>query len=92
MLDNACKDAFAVTHPSADCILYDDEDCDGSEGVKEMRQGAFVLNKLDFDVESVSIRKGCYLNIYSGILILNIWIIDQKIYFKIILLFMIINV
>ena len=63
-----CKVAFNK-HPSADCILYDDEECDGEEGVKEMRRGSVLFDvetELDFDVESVSIRAGCLLTVYTG--------------------------
>jgi len=61
-----CKDVFKRTYRGASCILYDDEDCDGNEGVKEMKQNEFLINPLGFDVESVSVRKGCYLNVYTG--------------------------
>ena len=65
-LGNACKDVFKRTYRGATCVLYDDENCDGREGVKEMTQGEFLLSSLEFDVESVSIRKGCFLNMYTG--------------------------
>ena len=64
-----CKEVF-VTHPAAGCTLYDDSKCNGEEGMKTMKSGWFLLTdqtKLELDVESVSIRKGCYLTIYSGI-------------------------
>jgi len=63
-----CKETFAK-HTPADCILYDDEECDGDEGVQEMRRGGVLLTAktvLPFDVESVSIRKGCQLTVYTG--------------------------
>jgi len=63
-----CKETFSK-HTTADCILYDDEECDGDEGVKEMRRGGVLLTAktvLPFDVESVSIRKGCQLTVYTG--------------------------
>ena len=63
-----CKEAF-VEDSGASCILYDDEKCDGSEGVKELTNGALLLTDttaLDFDVESISIKKGCQLSVYSG--------------------------
>jgi len=64
---NTCKDVFKRTYSGASCILYDDEDCDGNEGVKAMTQGEFLMTEpLGFDVESVSVRKGCYLNMYTG--------------------------
>ena len=59
-----------VTHPAAGCILYDDSKCYGEEGMQTMSSGGFLLTdqtELGWDVESVSIRKGCQLSIYSGI-------------------------
>jgi len=63
---NACKDVFKSKYRGASCILYDDENCDGEEGMKEMAQGDFLMSSLGFDVESVSVRKGCFLNLYTG--------------------------
>ena len=60
---------FDTTHLDADCVLYDDEHCDGEEGVIEMRRGEYFMNAtldLEFDVESVSVRKGCFLDVYTG--------------------------
>ena len=57
------------TYPDASCILYDDEKCNGQEGVKEMGNGDIAMNietMYSFDVESVSIRQGCTLTIFSG--------------------------
>ena len=57
------------TYPNASCILYDDENCNGDEGVKEMNNGDVALNfesMTGFDVESVSIKQGCKLTIYTG--------------------------
>ena len=57
------------TYPDADCILYDDEKCDGTEGMKLMKNGDTEINfeaTYHFDVESVSIKKGHKLTIYSG--------------------------
>ena len=63
---NGCKDVFKRTYRGASSILYDDENCHGEEGVKEMTQGEFLMSPLGFDVESVSVRKGCFLNLYTG--------------------------
>jgi hypothetical protein len=63
-----CKEVF-VAHSAAGCILYDDSKCKGKEGMKTMSSGGFLLTdqtELEWDVESVSIRKGCQLSIYSG--------------------------
>ena len=57
------------TYPDASCILYDDEKCNGQEGVKEMGNGDIAMNieiMYSFDVESVSVRQGCTLTIFSG--------------------------
>ena len=57
------------TYPGASCILYDDEKCNGQEGVKEMGNGDVIMNieaMYGFDVESVSIKQGCKLTIFSG--------------------------
>ena len=57
------------TYPDASCILYDDEKCNGDEGVKVMGNGDVALNFESingFDVESVSIKQGCKLTIYTG--------------------------
>ena len=65
-----CTFVFDTTHAEADCVLYDDEHCDGEEGVLEMREGESFMNAtldLEFDVESISVRKGCFLNVYTGI-------------------------
>ena len=66
------KDRCPVTfnnYPDASCILYDDENCNGDEGIKEMGNGDVALNfesMNGFDVESVSIKQGCKLTIYTG--------------------------
>ena len=57
------------TYPEADCILYDDEKCDGTEGMKVMKNGDVASNfeeTYGFDVESISIKKGHKLTIYQG--------------------------
>ena len=57
------------TYPDASCILYDDEKCNGQEGVKEMGNGDIAMNietMYSFDIESVSVRQGCTLTIFSG--------------------------
>ena len=63
-----CQDIF---HENSDakCILYDDENCDGYDGIKKLKNGDVVKNieeKFGFDVESISIKKGCQLTVYSG--------------------------
>ena len=59
--------AFNV-HPDASCILYDDEYCQGDEGIKEMLSGESLKEVQEiFDIESISIRKGCQLIVDTGI-------------------------
>ena len=63
-----CPDTF-YSHPNAACILYDDERCVGQEGMKEMGNGETIFDigdKMDYDVESVSVRQGCQLVIDTG--------------------------
>ena len=66
--ENFCPESF-FKHPDASCILYDDEKCDGEEGMKQMVNGDIVTNieaTFGFDIESVSIRKGCKLTVHAG--------------------------
>ena len=66
--EHRCKEAF-INHSEDSCILYDDDRCDGEEGLKAMKNGASLMNVVklvDFDVESVSVRKGCQLTVYTG--------------------------
>jgi len=67
--EDLCKDIF-VRHSNASCILYDDEKCDGSEGIRKLSAGESFVNgttALGFDVESISIKDGCQIKIFSGI-------------------------
>ena len=66
--EDLCKDIF-VRHSNASCILYDDEKCDGSEGIRKLSAGESFVNgttALGFDVESISIKDGCQIKIFSG--------------------------
>ena len=52
------------------CALYDDENLDGSEGFKQMHSGDKISElekKFGFDVESLFIKQGCQLDVYTGI-------------------------
>ena len=73
-----CRGTF-YNHPEADCILYDDEYCDGDEGLKIMANGKTLYDVTSergvqrreetddpFSVESLSVRKGCVLEIFTG--------------------------
>ena len=68
---DVCDEAF-TGHDEAQCILYDDGGCDGTEGVRYLRTGDTILDvnslriESDFDIESVSVRKGCQLTLYTG--------------------------
>ena len=66
-----------MRHPDASCILYDDEDCNGEDGIRKMANGESILDvekksfksedREEFDVESVSVKKGCQLIVNTGI-------------------------
>ena len=63
-----CSDTF-YSHPNAACILYDEERCDGQEGIKEMGNGVTIYDigeTLEYGIESVSVRQGCQLVIHTG--------------------------
>ena len=66
--EDFCQDIFDK-NPDVDCVLYDDERCDGDKGIKKLKSGDVVTNieeTLGFDVESVSIKKGCQLKVHTG--------------------------
>ena len=43
-----------MRHPDASCILYDDEDCNGEDGIRKMANGESIL-----DVEKMSFKSVC---------------------------------
>ena len=55
-----------MTRPDAGCVLYDDELCNGEEGEKELSGGDSVESVSEFTVESVSVKTGCQLTIFTG--------------------------
>ena len=66
--EDLCPDTFSL-YPNARCILYDDEKCNGAEGMKQMGNGDDITNiemRYSFDVESISIKRGCEMTIFSG--------------------------
>ena len=68
MEQDLCPTTFN-TYQDASCILYDDEKCNGQEGVKEMGNGDIAMNietMYSFDVESVSVRQSCTLTVFAG--------------------------
>ena len=72
MIGELCENAF-VRHSKADCVLYDKVDCDKTIGTREMGNGDTIMDieKLTktnetFEVESISVREGCALTVYTG--------------------------
>merc|ERR1711944_235996 len=64
-LGDLCEEIF-LRHANASCILYDDEKCDGSEGIRKLSAGESFVNGTTapgFDVESISIKDGCQIKI-----------------------------
>ena len=65
------------------CILYDDTKCDGRKGATQLSNDETLFNvenSIGFGVESVSIRKGCQLTLYTGnSLILYVNILCQNV-------------
>ena len=67
-VEDQCKDMRSL-RPHTSCVLYGGQKCNGKEGLKELSNGANLFNvkeMLDFDVESVSVRDGCQLTLYTG--------------------------
>ena len=65
---NMCQNVFEKD-PETNCVLYENERCDGREGLKELHDGERlwnVENQTLFNVESISLRKGCRLTLYTG--------------------------
>ena len=72
LIGELCENAF-VRHSKADCVLYDKIDCDKTIGTREMGNGDTIMDieKLTktnetFEVESISVRAGCALTVYTG--------------------------
>ena len=72
----ACKKVFEQ-HPHANCVLFSDEDCltdveDGTaiEPAAINRAITYLdlglASRLSNEIESISVRKGCSLKVYSG--------------------------
>ena len=64
-----CHDIF-VKHPGAKCILYDDEACGDKDWRIDLlngeRQTFSSESKYANNAESVSIQKGCQLQVWKG--------------------------
>ena len=68
-----CKETF-IKNPLAGCILYDDKECDASDDSVALSSGQAITfsedDKFSGEAESMSVRKGCTLTVYTGM-----WII-----------------
>jgi hypothetical protein len=56
-------------HPQTSCVLYDGQKCNGKDGLKELSNRDNLVDVkriLEFDIESVSVRHGCQLTLYTG--------------------------
>ena len=65
---NMCENMFEK-NPETKCVLYENERCNGAEGLKEFHDGerlSNVKNQTLFDVESIFVRKGCRFTLYTG--------------------------
>ena len=61
-----CKTIFK-SHPGSFCIVYDDEECKGADGFKAFDKDESIIEPPDsFDVESISVRKGCQFTVNNG--------------------------
>ena len=62
-----------LRYPDASCVLYNNEFCDDREGVVQLSNGGeidSIEEKAGFDIASFSVKKGCELTMYTGMLIL----------------------
>ena len=65
--NNDCSSIFQV-HPDSFCIVYDDEECKGHDGFKTFNSGEVIIEPpKTFDVESISVKKGCQITVNTGI-------------------------
>ena len=61
-----CKTIFQ-SHPDSFCIVYDDEECKGADGLKAFDKDEIITEPPEsFDVESISVRKGCQFTVNNG--------------------------
>ena len=68
MKDHECDKVFQ-TYPDSFCIVYDNEECNGEDGRKLFDNGEVMARpQKSFDIESISIKKGCQLTVNTGIL------------------------
>ena len=66
--DHGCDNVFQ-TYPDSFCIVYDHEECKGEDGRKTFGNGdVMAIPPRSFDIESISIKKGCQLTVNTGIL------------------------
>ena len=63
-----CENVFEE-NLGAGCILYDGARCKHQKGLKVLQNSNLIKNleeTANFEVESISIRSGCRLTVYTG--------------------------
>jgi hypothetical protein len=61
-----------LRYPDASCVLYNDDFCGDKEGVVQLSNGGEIdgiEEKAGFDIASFSVKTGCKLTMYTGILV-----------------------
>ena len=68
-IEDLCKETF-TKNPLAGCILYDDKRCDASDDSISLLPGQSITfpvsDTFSGEAESVSVKKGCQLTVYTG--------------------------
>ena len=67
-----CEHVFD-DNPGSGCILYDSARCKHKKGIKVLKNSNLIKNleeTANFEAESISIRSGCRLTVYTGIIYL----------------------
>ena len=63
-----CEHVFDENNGSG-CILYDGARCKHQKGLKVLHNSNLIKNleeTANFEVESISVRSGCRLTVYTG--------------------------
>ena len=79
MKDNRCENEI-TKNPGAACILYDDAKCNHRKGLEIMENGKLIKNLENtayFEVQSISVRRGCRLTVYTGNPCIRYWHKEQ---------------
>ena len=66
--ESLCDQSF-TKYPDASCILFDNDFCDGSDGLIELTNGGMINNieaRSGLDIESFAVREGCKLSMYTS--------------------------